>query len=41
MKSKVGKETEGGSKTGKEVGNDNSLASCLAKQQTVRLLEVP
>ena len=38
MKRKVGKEPEGGSKTGKEVGNDNSLASMFAKQQAVSAL---
>ena len=31
---KVGKESEGGSKKRKEVGNDNSLTSMFAKQQT-------
>ena len=35
MKSKIGKEPEGGSKKRKEVGNDNSLASMLVKQQAV------
>jgi len=33
MKRKVGKESDGGSKKGKEVGNDNSLVSIFAKQQ--------
>ena len=41
MKHKVGKEPEGGSKERKEAGNDNSLVSMLAKEQDVRLLEVP
>jgi hypothetical protein len=31
MKRKVRKESEGGSKKRKEVGNDNSLASMFAK----------
>ena len=34
----VGKESEGWSKKRKEVGNDNSLASMFAKQQTVSVL---
>jgi len=41
MKRQVGKELEGRSKKRKEVGNDNSSASMLAKQQAVRLVEVP
>ena len=33
MKRRVGKESEGGSKKRKKVGNANSLASMFAKQQ--------
>ena len=35
MNRKIGKKPEGGSKEHKEVGNDDSLASMLAKQQAV------
>ena len=38
MKRTVGNEPEGGSKKRKDVGNDNSLASMFAKQQTVSVL---
>ena len=38
MKRKVGKEPEWGSKKRKQVGNENSLASMFAKQQTVSVL---
>ncbi len=39
MKRKVGKESEGGSKKPKEVGNESPLASMFQKQQTANDLQ--
>ena len=39
MKRKVGKESEGGSKKRKEVGNESPLSSMFQKQQTANDLQ--
>jgi hypothetical protein len=39
VKRKVGKETEGGSKKPKEVGNESPLAFMFQKQQTANELQ--